>query len=126
VGDDYLRVYILDKKNDNRELMRHWLSQKQNVSVVEIFEDQVACIERVEYLPPDLCFIRLGIESIPGLKTARMIHIINPEIRLVFVTEGRDYALDAYEIGAYGYLLLPLEKGKFDRCLSGNTGFNSS
>ncbi len=107
----------MDENNRNREQMLVWLYDNRNISWVEVFEDSFICVERIEQFPPDVCFIRLGSNTIYGLKTARMIHIINPEIRIVFVSDERDYAMDAYEIGAYGYLLSPVSRDKLESCL---------
>ncbi|MEL7563673.1 MAG: hypothetical protein AAGU27_02140 [Dehalobacterium sp.] len=64
-----------------------------------------------------MVFIRLGNSEIPGLKIGRMVRELDQDIRIVFVSEEKDYALDAYEVGAYGYLLCPIEKEKFENIL---------
>lgn len=117
-----MKVYILDAPSKSREQMLRWLSEDKRVTGVEIFEDYIRFIERIGKFPPDFCVIRLGNDGIPGLKTAGMVQQINPEIRIVFVSYDREYAVDAHEVGAYGYLLCPMERKKFDRILFSNAG----
>lgn len=113
-----MKVYILDVQSKSLEQMLLWLSESQKVTAVEVFADYVQFIEKVEESPPDLCLIRLGIDAIPGFKTAGMVQQINSDIRIVFVSDDRDYALDAYEAGVYGYLMCPLSRDKFYKYLN--------
>lgn len=112
-----MRVYILDKKSKSREKMQGWLSEDKRVEGIEGFEDYIQFIERVGKSPPDICFIRLGDDRIPGLKIADMIRQISSDTRIVFISDDGDYALDAYEVGAYGYLLCPVMKDKLEKYL---------
>ena len=111
-----MRVYILDKHDKCREQMLKWLLEDKRLTRAEVFEDYILFIERIGKHPPDLCFIRLGWEGIPGLKTADMVKQSSPKTRIVFIADDRDYALDAHEVGADGYLLCPVERTRFEKC----------
>jgi len=113
-----LKVYILDLKNKNREKMLQWLYEDKRVEIIESFEDYLSLIEMVANSPPDLCVVRLGMDGIPGLKVADMVKQISPATRTVFISDSRDYAVDAYEVGAYGYLLGPVSRDKFNKFFS--------
>ena len=115
VGGDRLKAYILDVQGKIRDQMLKWLSEDIKIHGIEVFEDYVRFIEQVVKSPPNICFIRLGKDSIPGLKTAEMIKQLSSEIRIVFVSEDKSYAIDAYEVGAYGYLLSPFTREKLDK-----------
>lgn len=114
---DGLKVYILDIQGKSRKQMLKWLEEDESADKAEVFEDYIKFIEYVQNSPPDSCVIRLGKSEIPGLKAAGMVQQINSAVRIVFISDGADYALDAHEVGAYGYLLCPLNKDKFYRCL---------
>ena len=110
-----MKVYILDVGGPTLDKMLLWLSENSLVKVVAVFEKPDEFLERIEREKPDLIFIRLGNDEIPGLKTGKMVMALNQNIRVVFVSDERDYALDAYEIGAFGYLLCPVTKDKFNK-----------
>ncbi len=59
----------------------------------------------------------LGKDGIPGMKAAAMVNRISPDIHIVFVSDDKKYAVDAFEVGAYGYLTCPLDKEKLNKCL---------
>ncbi|HEX9026588.1 MAG TPA: LytTR family transcriptional regulator DNA-binding domain-containing protein [Clostridium sp.] len=45
-----------------------------------------------------------------GIKLAKILYKINGDVKIEFVTENKDYALDAFEIHAFDYLLIPHSK----------------
>ena len=112
-----MRVYILDRPGKIRDQMRKWLSEDKRLIGVEVFQDYIQLIEEVGNSPPDFCFIRLGQDGIPGLKTADMVRQISSDTRIIFISDDRDYALEAYEVGAYGYLLCPIKRDKLEKYL---------
>lgn len=97
--------------------MLKWLLEDKRLIEVGVFEDYIKFIEQISKSPPNFCIIRLGVDEIPGLKVADMVRQISSDSKIVFISDERDYALDAYEIGAYGYLLCPIEKKKFLKLL---------
>lgn len=114
-----MQVYILDKLSKTRGQIQVWLSEDKRLTGVEVFEDYSKFIEQIGNSPPDYCIIRLGWDGIPGLKTAQMVRQISSDIRIIFISDDRDYAVDAYEVGAYGYLLSPVSRDKFNNVFQG-------
>lgn len=105
-------VYILDMPGETRNQMVKWLSEEPRITEIKVFDNYIRLIKWVSKYPPDYCLIRLGSEAIPGFKAAVMIKNINADINFIFIADDRYYALDAFEIGAYGYILCPVAKEK--------------
>lgn len=112
-----MKVCILDRQDKSRDQILKWLSEDKRIIQAEAFEDYIKFIEHVGDSPPDFCIIRLGTDGISGLKAAEIVRHISPNIRIVFISDDRDYALHAYEVGADGYLLCPVEHDKLEKCL---------
>ena len=112
-----MRVYILDLQGKIREQLLKWLLENKKTDGIEAFENYELFIEQVVKSPPDFCFIRLGKNGIPGLKAAGIVQQISIDTRVIFVSEDKNYAVDAYEVGAYGYLSYPLSREKLNNCL---------
>lgn len=64
--------------------------------------------------------IELGVEAgnMNGLELCRELLSADPYINVVFLTGHRDYAFDAWDTGACGYILKPLTPDDVDRQLS--------
>lgn len=105
-------VYILDVPGVTRNQMVEWLSEEPRITEIKVFDNYIRLLKLVNKQPPDYCLIRLGSEVIPGFKAAVMIKNICAAVKFIFVADDRYYALDAFEIGAYGYILCPVAKGK--------------
>jgi two-component SAPR family response regulator len=55
----------------------------------------------------DAAFLDMEMPGIHGLDLARALKAHDPNIRVIFVTAYRQYALDAFGVDASGYLLKP-------------------
>jgi DNA-binding NarL/FixJ family response regulator len=117
-----VKVYILDNRNRNLKEIKSWLADNKDITGIEVFSDYTRMLLRIEEVQPAMCIIRLGEIGIPGFMTARTIKSLHPDIRIVFVSEYSSYALDAYELGAYGYVLYPADREKFERFLKNRGG----
>jgi two-component SAPR family response regulator len=112
-----MRVYILDNGGSGLDKILTWLSENSSIKEVSVIKNPDVFLERIERERPEMVFVRVGNIEFPGLKIGRMVKAIDEEIRIIFISDEKDYAIDAYEIGVYGYLLCPVEKKSFDKCL---------
>ena len=109
-----MKIYIIDEDGADLQNMQAWLGEKEHINQVKIFQNHYSLIKAITKHPPNWCFIRLGRATIPGLKLAKMIHGVNMGIKVVFISEVQDYALHAFDVGAKGYLLSPVQQEKLD------------
>lgn len=65
----------------------------------------------------DLYLLDILMPHLNGLELAEHIRARNEAVEIVFLTSSREYALDAFEVAACGYLLKPVNKEKFDKVL---------
>lgn len=113
-----MRVYILENHSIKIQNMLYWLAEKSNIEEISLIKNESLFLELAEREPPDLAFIRLGDEEIPGLTIGNKLYQMGNKTDIVYISDDRSQALNAYEVGAAGYLLGPIEKNKFERCLS--------
>lgn len=62
----------------------------------------------------DVCFTKVKMRSISGIQIALKLREKNARIKIVFISDTEEYALDAWNCGINDYLLEPitLEKVK--------------
>jgi len=65
----------------------------------------------------DIYLLDILMPHLKGVELAKRIRARKEAAEIVFLTSSREYALDAYDVDACGYLLKPLEKEKFDKVL---------
>ena len=62
--------------------------------------------------------IDLGAGSMDGILLAKQLKDIQPHIHIIFVTAFRNYAIEAFELHATGYLLKPVQKERLKQELT--------
>lgn len=67
--------------------------------------------------PFDLVYLDIQMEGMTGMEAAREFRKVQPDAVLIFVTGAKGYALEAFDVSAFHYLLKPLEETKFIQVL---------
>lgn len=65
----------------------------------------------------DIIFLDIAMEPLNGLEVAKKLRARGDESRLVFITAHQQYAIDAYDVQAYHYLLKPVDIKRLETVL---------
>jgi len=65
----------------------------------------------------DLYLLDILMPHLKGVELAERIRQRGEEAEILFLTSSPEYALDAFDVAACGYLLKPVDKEKFDKVL---------
>ena len=82
------------------------------------FNNPVIALESIKNLKIDVAFLDIEMAGMNGVELAKKLKSINPLINIIFVTGYTEYALDAYNIHASGYLTKPVNAEKIKAELS--------
>ena len=72
-------------------------------------------LEEVADAQIDIAFLDIEMPVVNGIQLAKKIKAINPKINIIFVTAYEDYALNAYNLHASGYIVKPVNEDKIRR-----------
>jgi len=116
-----IRCIIVDDEPVAREILQNHLSK---IDTIEVLADCKSAIEAFNVISTekvDLIFLDINMPEISGLSFAKSI---NKNIKIIFTTAYREYAVDGFDLQAVDYLLKPIS---FERLLQGiNKYFNES
>lgn len=70
----------------------------------------------------DLIFLDIQMEGINGIETARAVREHDRKAVIIFVTAVREYVFEAFDVGAFHYLLKPIEERKFSEVFENAIG----
>ena len=73
----------------------------------ELASDALEAI-RAQALSPAIVFSAIEMPGLTGLEFAVALRTVSPDTRVVFVTTYSQYALDAFQVRAQGYVIKPL------------------
>ena len=74
----------------------------------------------LEYLATrklDVLFLDIDLGNESGIGIAEKIAVKYPEVVVIFITGHREFANDAFDVDAMGYIVKPVEEKKMERVL---------
>jgi two-component system LytT family response regulator len=119
---DLLRVLVVDDEAPARRKLLRLLRDESNVEVVGEADNAEAAIAAIEKQRPDLVFVDVQMPGADGFDVVRAISAGGgvrggAATRFVFVTAHDQYAVRAFEVHAFDYLLKPVAEDRFREVL---------
>jgi two-component SAPR family response regulator len=112
-------VIAVDDEIKALERFERLAGKEPRISDITSFTNPEDAIEHCKKHKADIAFLDIDMPKIRGLRLAGILREYNPYLTVVFVTAYDQYALDAFRVHAYDYLLKPIGsddiKELFDR-----------
>ncbi len=108
-------VVIVDDEQDARSLLKEFISQYQEFSVIGEADNGVEAVQLINQLKPDTVFLDIQMPGLNGFEVLSQLLEI-PEV--IFSTAFDHYAIKAFEVHAVDYLLKPYGKKRFENALN--------
>ena len=102
---------IVDDENVAREIIASHLSRIENIEVIAQCKNAIEAFNFINNNAVDLIFLDINMTEISGIAFAKSI---NKNIKIIFTTAYRDYAVEGFNLQAVDYLLKPIS---FERLL---------
>jgi two-component system, LytTR family, response regulator AlgR len=113
-----LKVLIVDDEPPARERLRSLLAEVPGVEVVgEAINGQQALTQAHE-LAPDIVLLDVRMPGMDGIEAARHLNVLEEPPAVIFTTAYDEYAINAFDAHAVGYLLKPIRKEKLAASLA--------
>ncbi|MBZ5523154.1 MAG: LytTR family DNA-binding domain-containing protein [Acidobacteriia bacterium] len=111
-----LRVFVVDDEAPARRKILRFLAGDPEVSVVGEAASGSEAVSGIQQTSPDLVFLDV---QMPGMDGFEVVRALSPGTapRIVFVTAHDQYAIQAFDVHAFGYLLKPFDEARFARVL---------
>ncbi len=104
-----IRAYLIDDEEAPRKLMRYLV--KRHLPEIEIVGESNRLdtgVEEISSKPIDVLFLDI---EMPEHNGTEILNFINPPVNfeIIFVTAYNEYAVKAFKLSAFDYLLKPLQ-----------------
>jgi len=111
-----MRILVVDDEAPARRKVLRFLRQESDVQVVGEADSGETAVAAIHKLRPDLVFLDVQMPVHDGFS---VIESIGPEKMppVVFITAHDQYALRAFEVQAFDYLLKPFSEDRFKQAL---------
>ena len=109
---------VVDDEAIARDVLVTHLSKIKNIEIIAQCKNALEAFNYISNHTIDLVFLDINMPEISGISFAKSI---NKNIKIIFTTAYRDYAVEGFELKAVDYLLKPIT---FERLLQAiNTYF---
>src|SRR5918994_1784247 len=112
-----MKLIIVDDEPPARERLRRLLAEIEDCEVVAEAGNGEEALSRCGELRPDVVLLDVRMPGLSGIQIARHIDTLEDPPAVIFTTAYDQYAVEAFETEAVGYLLKPVRKEKLAHAL---------
>jgi two-component system, LytTR family, response regulator AlgR len=109
-GPAALKVLIVDDESPARERLRSMLAEIADIEVIGEAGNGHEALKATAELNPDVVLLDVRMPGMDGLEAARHLNVLEEPPAVIFTTAYEQYAVEAFEAHAMGYLLKPVRK----------------
>jgi two-component system response regulator AlgR len=113
-----LRVLIVDDEPPARERLKSLLIEIPDTEVVGEAVNGQQALTRAHELSPDVVLLDVRMPGMDGIEVARHLNALAEPPAVIFTTAFDEYAVNAFDAHAVGYLLKPIRKEKLAAALT--------
>jgi two-component system response regulator AlgR len=116
-GTEKLRTLIVDDEAPARARLRRMLEEIDDVAVVGEAANGQEALAHCASLDPDVVLLDVRMPGMDGIEAARHLGTLEDPPAVIFTTAYDEYALQAFETQAVGYLVKPVRREKLLRAI---------
>lgn len=112
-----MRIAICDDETRGRERIRTLLDSEFSGAQTSEFDSGTKLIEAVKRgYQPDIVLLDIAMEGMNGMETAKKLRSLS-DVILIFVTGIKEQVFQAFDVGAFHYLMKPVDQEKLKSVL---------
>lgn len=112
-----MRLIIVDDEPPARDRLRRLIDELDDCEVIGEAGNGEEALDICARLQPDVVLLDVRMPGLSGIEVARHLSALEDPPAVVFTTAYDEYALEAFETQAFGYLLKPVRREKLARAL---------
>ena len=112
-----MKVLVVDDEQPARDRLKQLLDDEPEYEVVGEAANGRAAIEQTAELQPDILLLDIRMPGMDGIETAHHLNRLENAPAIVFTTAYDEYAIDAFDARAVGYVLKPVRRSRLKTAL---------
>ena len=112
-----MKILVVDDEQPARDRLKQLLDDEPDYEVVGEAANGRAAIERTAELQPDILLLDIRMPGMDGIETAHHLNRLENAPAIVFTTAYDEYAIDAFDARAVGYVLKPVRRSRLKTAL---------
>lgn len=118
-------IGVCDDNPDQILLIKQYLNNfpwKKELTIIEATEAN-EFLSLIQENKPDFVLLDIDMGEINGIELGKKIRSLFDDILIIYVTAHENYAVDAFQVRAFHYLLKPISISKFNEVLNETVEF---
>ena len=112
-----MKVLIVDDEKPARDRLRQLLGDIDGYDAIGEAENGEGAVALAGQLHPDIVLLDIRMPGMDGIEAAHHLNAMDRPPAIVFTTAYDEYAIDAFEARAIGYVLKPVRAGRLASAL---------
>ncbi len=112
-----MRALVIDDEELARKRILNLLEDIDKIEVIGECSNGRTAIERINADKPDLLFLDINMKDMNGFEVLKKVEI-SPKPVVIFVTAYDNYALKAFDVEAFDFLLKPFKDQRFFKTIN--------
>lgn len=112
-----MKALVIDDEELARRRVLNLLEDVKEIEVLGECPNGKTAIERINSDKPDLIFLDINMKDMNGFEVLKRVEV-SPKPVVVFVTAYDNYALKAFDVEAFDFLLKPFKDERFFKTIS--------
>lgn len=102
-----MQCIIVEDEYPSREELKYFINQYSTIEIVKEFHESLSALKFLENHHVDIIFLDINMPNLDGMSFAKVVNKFERRPAIVFITAYKDYAVEAFEIDAFDYILKP-------------------
>jgi len=113
-----MKILIVDDEKPARDRLRQLLEDAGEHEIVGEAGHGQEALDIAAGVGPDVVLLDIRMPGVDGIETAHHLNRFDLPPAIVFTTAYDEYAIDAFEANAIGYVLKPVRRERLDQALA--------
>lgn len=105
-----MKCVVIDKDVNARKELKYFINTFSRIQIEKEFNNGADALKYLIDNEVDIVFLEIDICKLNGMDLARILYEKNKKTKIIFVTKKENYAVEAFKIHAFDYILKPYSK----------------
>ena len=105
-----LNCAIIDEDPGALELLKKYVDDTPTLNLIGAYPSAIHAVDGIRHNHLDILFLAIHMQQISGLEFAK---IVPKNVKIIFTTAFKEYAIEAYKVNAFDYLVKPITHEDF-------------
>lgn len=102
-----MKCIIVEDEFPAREELKYFIKNYSDIQIINEFDNGLDVLKFIQENSVDVIFLDINIPMLDGMLLAKTINKFKSKPKIVFITAYKEYAVEAFELDIFDYVLKP-------------------